>query len=53
MCTHAREKSLNNLGLAERIMAEIDRARLIEIATAIRRAARQPVLIELCDGVTA
>jgi hypothetical protein len=33
--------------------AEIDRARLIEIATAIRRGARQPVVIELCDGVFA
>jgi hypothetical protein len=34
-------------------MPEIDRARLIEIATAIRRGARQPLLIELCDGVLA
>jgi hypothetical protein len=34
-------------------MAEIDRARLIEIATAIRRGARQPLLVELCDGVFA
>jgi hypothetical protein len=34
-------------------MADIDRARLIEIATAMRRAARQPMLIELCDGAIA
>ena len=33
--------------------AEIDRARLIEIAERIRRGARHPDVIALCDGVIA
>ena len=33
--------------------AEIDRARLIEIAERIRRGARHPDLIAVCEGVLA
>jgi hypothetical protein len=33
--------------------AEIDRARLIEIAERIRRGARHPDVLALCDGVLA